>query len=973
MKTYAVMLIGIIALFFLFSQSALAQGDIKNIETTDNLLKFLNNADKKEYDGGIRVVHTYNLTKDLTIKASQLSNTYFQDPYAPTTWVLYSNFEGNGNTITIQVDTDTPARPLFNRINSHTGTTKEDRLFIKNLTVEYKGTDGKSGDVLGSPFIKGSAVLCDFENITIDVEGDIVADQLYLKVNEYNAYGFSSNIQSILQKDESNNIIKDEFKNNLMEPISIKNISVTAGTIGSVEGKTPESKDLILRVSGFTGNTPFFSVAENISLNFAEMNATNTNAERRNGSLLYGFAGSIQGEAENITISIEGDMIASSEANGHWTGAWLYGFADSAGYLKNSSLSIGGDMIAVCNGINPPRVSENALIIGISDVSSSTMKYFRVGNFINNSLTVQGNISATAPQWAQVYGGVSNPSSYPVNVVNTTIVVGNDMKSISEHSSEDYVYGATSLLVGMNYGVNNSKNNSLYVGGDMISKSQINSGTLVGHSYAGNGALAAFENNAVHVVGDIVSESPFRATAVGMFYQHSGGLPDSTVTDNIIRTDGQILAYSKNAEEDNVSYASGFSYNTVGIIKNNAVFAADGIHAKADIGSNYAAAGFSLGAVDSSVVSENTWLGKPGIETPVSGEKTACYEDFIYSQDEANTAGNFYTSVLEGQRVSNELIYDSAEEKYKLSSSEAQPLLVVESYVDYTIPVDYIVSADSALLPFSFGGIDAELTDLKDGQLDLPYDSMVSLISIENGKKVVKDLPGIGHHYEAGEITGSIFADKNGNGDKDLGEEVSGIVVRAYFDDVEVSASEPTDSDGIYKLTIPLFSAQDSEIVLKMDYPSDYEISDHPDNIFGVSNSFTTTYYWTKDQSLEPGILVGGSKPDAGKGGSGGGTGGGIIVEETENKPGIDPISEDDSGLRPPGSDSGPSGSDSLGPGISDSSGSAVSDSDGNSDFDELSINEWFVILLYVFSIIVFAVREYADNKQDEAESGLGN
>lgn len=82
-----------------------------NIENEQDLLKILNGAGEKRDDGqGKRIKNVYTLTKNITLNASDLEETYFISATRLNSVILYDCIDGKNKTITINVDTPGPAR-----------------------------------------------------------------------------------------------------------------------------------------------------------------------------------------------------------------------------------------------------------------------------------------------------------------------------------------------------------------------------------------------------------------------------------------------------------------------------------------------------------------------------------------------------------------------------------------------------------------------------------------------------------------------------------------------------------------------------------------------------------------------------------------------------------------------------------------------------------------------------------------------
>ncbi|MDV0445929.1 hypothetical protein MmiAt1_15330 [Methanimicrococcus sp. At1] len=926
------------------------------ITTKQQLLdEILNALGTKEVDGyGNRIKTTYKLMDNFTVLASELNNTHFYYQYHAQAGTLYSNIDGNNKTITIIVDQSDPARPLLNRVNDVHNTNKTDRLFIKDLTVKYVGDGTYTGDVKVSPFVNDYLVFCDLENITIEVENNIVADYRLYVVNSptselcARANGFAEMIQTIPKKDDNGNYVYDSRGQLVYEEIILKDIKISAKTIGYISGKTPENPgQWVGCANGFATTTGLDVFIDNVTLNYEKMDTTS-----QWSATTSGFAQFTLGQLSNITVNVEGDMIADGYIRGgpdSYAGGYarIYGISEFGGWLKDSSVNVGGNMTAICHENGTPASGVlGAVINGISDTSDTPMRRYNGVEFINNSLTVGGNVTAKAPTTVFITGGIDNQNGnrygYSRISQDNTVIVYGDVEAIVEQTKTGS-YGTTqSLITGMTSGMGESINDTLIVYGNMTSYCQKGNSILIGHTWAGgygasslsngklevhgimssvsdegsasvngmnygqtqqheNNKMMVFNendephgiyaetgkntanaqihgygitpststvpmtvaNNSVYVNGNMTAKAPERVTAAGITYSIAAAQPNSLIENNIIRIDGKILSIADDTTATTaINGYNGFAYSTGFItfpnqkVMNNAVYARDGIYTEVQTGNGYAA-GFALQANDSSQIHGNTWLDRPGKWTASSAEETrADYETFIIVPADSKTAGNFYTSVLEGQRVSNELVYNPATFVYEPVTADIQPLLEVSSAADYSVNSPYIISKDQDIGTLGLAGIDASKAVLSGDDLAMPEGSAVMLTAAEGSKRVVKDIPGIGHVYTSGGISGNIFIDGNDDGIKDAGEEAFGVTVKAYYGGTEVSSCQ-TDANGDYTMPIPLLTVLDPGLLLKMEYSEGYQSSSHANNDYTDQNEILLTHYWTESVSGQVGILSG--------------------------------------------------------------------------------------------------------------------
>ncbi len=886
---------------------------IVNIENELDLLKILNEAGEKKVDGsGKRIKNIYTLTKDMTINASDLDETYFISATRLNSVMLYDCIDGNNKTITVNVDTPGPARPLLNHINNYAATTKDDRLFIKNLKIVY------DGDVKVTPFIQGYSTFCDFENITILVNGDIISDYTIGHEDDFSvAYGFAFTINSIIRK-ENGVPVKDAYGNDFYEPLIIQNISIQADRIGYVDGTSRLSASGMDQVLGFSYTTPNLTDVRNIQINFNEM------VGKSNVMIaVCGFVYQTGGTAEEIHVTVKKNIEAETKS-----GADVIGIGGAA-VLKNSTLNVGGDIKAI--GTEKPNAIN---VTGFVEPYHWALRYNNGTDISNNSVTVGGNMTGESPRSAYVYGFMTYTGQvygYVQNAADNIVTVNGNMTSKTN--------AGQALLAGFGAGMTEGKNNTVVVNGDMISESDSYTTYLIGHTWntldkgmnisdstaevggvmktvSGGNTTCLFgmilgnisvhdgnrvivlnkkgepagmysetkstnsarnaqihgygidtdgttpvvlTNSSVYVKGDILSKAPYNAYTSGMAYGSYKAPAGTSISENIVFVDGKINSAIDDGNTGTALTSGFITYSGYGVEK-NALYAKDGICAETNSGNGAVAAGFIYEPETGyGEVFENTWLDRPGkshLNLP-ENKTRAGYEDFVLSTPAgAKVENNYYTSVLEGHRVSNELEFDSVNGTYMLSNLSRQPFMAISPETDYGALTDYIIEKEDVIGELNFSGPDAKEVVFKDGQLKLPENCLVMLTAYENSNMIVKDIPGIGYQHDHGNITGRLFTDDNGNGEYDKGEETANVGVKAYYAGEEV-ASETTDADGNYTIRIPLLSAKDPEITLKIEIPQGFNLATHANNSFGTNNENIPEVKWTVPADSGYGILEG--------------------------------------------------------------------------------------------------------------------
>lgn len=805
-----------------------------------------------------------------------------------------------------------PARPLLNHINNYATTTKDDRLFVKDLKIVY------DGDVKVTPFIQGYSTFCNFENITILVNGNIISDYTIGHEDDFSvAYGFASTINSIVRK-ENGAVVKDAYGNDFYEPLILKNINIQANRIGYVEGVSRLSSSGMDQVLGFSFTTPNLTDVRNIHIRFREMvGKSDVNMS------VCGFVYQTGGTAEEIHVTVERNIEAETKA-----GADVIGIGGAA-VLKNSTLYVGGDIKAT--GTQLPNVIN---VTGFVEPYSWALRYNNGTNISNNSLTVEGNMTGESPRSTYVYGFMSYSGQaygFIQDAADNIVTVGGNMISKTN--------AGQAMLIGFGSGMTDGVNNTIAVNGDMICESDNYTTYLIGHTWntlnkgmnisssaaevggvmktlSGGNTTCLFgmalgnisrhdgnkvivlnkngepagmysetksansarnaqihgygidtdkttpvilTNNSVYVNGDVLSKAPYKAYTSGMAYGSYTAPPGTKISDNIVFVDGKINSAIDDGNTGTALTSGFITYSGYGVEK-NAVYAKDGICAEANSGNRVVAAGFIYEPETGyGEVFENTWLDRPGkshLELP-ENKTRAGYEDFVLSTPAgAKVENNYYTSVLEGHRVSNELKFDSVNETYTLSDLSKQPFMEMSSETDFAAPADYIIEKEETVGELTLTGQGAKNAVLKESQLKNPEKNLVMLTAYENSNKVVKDIPGIGYNHDHGDITGRLFTDDNGNGEYDIGEETANVGVKAYCAGDEI-ASGTTDAGGNYTIRIPLLSAKDPAITLKIEMPPGFNLAAHANNSFGTTNENKPEVKWTVPSDAGYGILEG--------------------------------------------------------------------------------------------------------------------
>lgn len=243
----------------------------------------------------------------------------------------------------------------------------------------------------------------------------------------------------------------------------------------------------------------------------------------------------------------------------------------------------------------------------------------------------------------------------------------------------------------------------------------------------------------------------------------------------------------------------------------------------------------------------NTVLGRAGKNDIY--DETDYYETFANTVEEATVENNFYTSILGGQRVTNELLYDTDEEKFIIEKG-VRPVTVVSDTYNFVDSKEFVIRNKNGSIGFM--GDEKDTTILDNNHLETEIPNVGTIITI-NGKKSVIDLPGIGHPYENNTISGRLAIDSNGNGILDDGDAgVQDVLIQGKLDN-NILVQTITNANGNYSMNVPLingFNDYDMNFSLSNLDMNGLVWSDSVDNDFDETLNLIRHINYTEDQMI---------------------------------------------------------------------------------------------------------------------------
>lgn len=850
----------------------------------------------------------YVLTRDMEINASQLDKALYQsatnDSAINSRGSFMSSFDGKGFKIKVIVDTTTPSRALFTRINGTVtgvpGVAAPVQTTFKNLTVQY------TGDVEGVGFAYEVANVT-MDNITVLVQDDggVYHNIVPMSERGTNPITYAAGFAYYLGAQTP------VFPTTVFP---ITNITVKAGTIGTPENTPEDQLGDLYTVTGFVYQVMNGLTVDGVVIDVENILARGNRPDRASG-IVAGFAYYIHSKTKNgtefvknITINVAKNIEYYDATMGYFGSVYngVMGFFYAGTNLDNATLNVGGDIIShtgdkggatltadkgtsivligttmggrfgeqsmnAYNMVDPQfknlHVNVNGSVKSLNRGSSSiTLGLYSQYSDIrgkesteNINVNIKGDVVAEhkgLPLASTTQTGMSLFLNYNLKGgsnkdtfhIGGNVILKNNQTNGSGYSAffgnyASELYDTTSsTITGRSY----IKNQDLEVAGDVIVESTngvvefhglfsgsslevennsvkylkgvtVTSGGTQGGSYAQASGLSysdggasrgvterKIKNNFVYVGGDFKVEANKEAMVSGLITELS---TVGKATDNILRVDGVM---SSNSLDNATSLAAGFGLNVKGNASNNTIYVKESVQAT-PVSDTSAANAFAFESFAGSTISANTVLGRPG--KYLSTDPLSYYETYVYTVDaNATIADNFYTSLLGGQRVTNEISYDAAEQKF-VATPGVQTRSKVSDVTDYSNGAVYLEENNhgavtiSGLASVVRGNRTAVETTLTGDSLTTASAVVGAAATVNvNGKQAVIDLPGIGHPYENKTISGNLYADMNSNFTYDAGDHyIANEVITGKVDGVG-QLTLTTDANGNYTTNVPLLN-----------------------------------------------------------------------------------------------------------------------------------------------------------------------
>ena len=523
----------------------------------------------------------YTLTRDMEINASDLDPATVNpipgdvsNVRILTTGSFQSSFNGQNFKIKVNVDTAAPSRVLFSRINGPYTPISDTRVPItfKDLSIQY------TGDVEGYGFAM-AVIATDVENVHVLVQDDlgnkhgiVPTESLYgdISLHYFAAYGFTDDVDGVRS-----------LMGGLTKQTYLKDISITAGTIGTPIG-TPEAQaNMLETVSGFSR-----LVAHGVSIEDVEINVENLYAMSNIGStvlqcVVTGFTDFLNSQpsngkdyVKNIKIDVAQNIEHYEITTGRlgFSSQGIFGFFAKGSSLDDSSLHVGGDVIARVGEAGGPSLTYDngsaVHLIGGADWASYGLNKGSA-QYKGLDVKVDGDVkSLCRGQSVVLLGvyGIGQTSKYSSEDI--TVEIGGDV--IAKRSGSQLVGGgATDSTVYLNLDMNDyMKNNKFIIGGDIIvdNDDQATVGGDAGYyghrvrnymnpSNGNIDTLAKIEGNEVQVNGDVkVNSKNGSAYLFGLFYGKS-----METTNNVVKYLGDVEVTSS-APANGEAIIAGYTY-----------------------------------------------------------------------------------------------------------------------------------------------------------------------------------------------------------------------------------------------------------------------------------------------------------------------------------------------------------------------------------------------------------------------------
>lgn len=534
---------------------------------------------------------------------------------------------------------------------------------------------------------------------------------------------------------------------------------------------------------------------------------------------------------------------------------------------QGNSIVVKGDVVAQRSGAQLAAAGDG------TRTESSIFFGYNMANLTDDSIYIGGNLVAENDRTSGVgTAAIQGHTPGGGNFTNNRVTVAQDVRVATANGTASF-NGFYNYLRGRRPTDNSdllmSGNTASYLGNVTVQSGGV--GTSIGataYGFTSDGGKDGngdpyyarnLQNNMVYIAGDF--------TVTGERFAYASGFGNaftnlSSTAGNIVRIGGKLSATANDtasainpeaAPEDQVTgecVATGFAMATNASTQGNAVYVGQGVQANtaapAPAENAPTAASFIVSIDANAIVTENTVLGRPGKNQP--GDTQNYYELFALSVDgAADVEGNFYTSLSGGQRVANLLTHNKGTGAFTAGTGK-QPSLLVGNSTDYAQGETYLLANDCGTLAFAGGAAADVQFDDASGTLHTPAAvSNVATTVQKDGKTAVMDLPGIGHPYPAGTISGKVFVDKNNNGLYDAGDvALPGATIEVKYVDEAVRTIQ-ADSEGNYTLPVPLLNCHaENEYTLTVACDeTTCKPSSHPNNHFGLGGLLSETMGWS--------------------------------------------------------------------------------------------------------------------------------
>lgn len=372
-----------------------------------------------------------------------------------------------------------------------------------------------------------------------------------------------------------------------------------------------------------------------------------SNSDKRASAIGFAYGGAERIKMENNYVEVNGNIEATSELTSN-THTYATGFGFSNANMINNDVTVSGDIIS--NLKNSTTSNSSAFSSGLSVTSKGT---------VNSDIYVTGSIIAKSSRNAYANGLTAEESG--LSELNKIEVNGN----IEAVSSTSGYAGASGYA-----------------------------------DYVGSGTI---QNNSVHVGHEITAKSNQNAIASGFVnvVEKNLGLENVYMTENIMRSEGSVLAETSASSLSDVALAGGFiSQIGNGVdLENNGVYIKQELRAEAQNGSQklvgdfIAQAEFTNAGTTKSIIKNNTLL------TRKTNDDSEHYYHFIGQYDDnalPEINENFVTIISGKSRMAYQLGYDASEQRWDFADTKIVPLgkVRIENTVQRGPSFDYVLDSN---------------------------------------------------------------------------------------------------------------------------------------------------------------------------------------------------------------------------------------------------------------------------------------